>query len=60
MTTKEELAKEWVGRRVEFSGEDEAPNISSLIDKELKAAFLAGYEVGLEEARKSSQDYWKE
>lgn len=33
MKTKEELAKEWVGRRVEFSGEDEAPNISSLIDK---------------------------
>ena len=44
--TPRELADQFVARRVEFSGEDESPNISSSIDKELKWAYLAGLEAG--------------
>lgn len=46
--TKEELeawARELVNRRVEFSGEDEAPGISHIIDKELIWALKEGYEL---------------
>lgn len=45
--TQAEIEKEaqgWVAGRVQLSGEDEAPNISSSIDKELKIAFIAGAE----------------
>ena len=51
ITTPEDKAAEWVSRRVEFSGEDESPNISHLIDKELKVAFLAGHAAGKQEER---------
>lgn len=51
ITTPEDKAAEWVSRRVEFSGEDESPNISHLIDKELKVAFLAGHATGKQEER---------
>lgn len=52
ITTPEDKATEWVSRRVEFSGEDESPNISHLIDKELKVAFLAGHAAGKQEAER--------
>jgi hypothetical protein len=51
ITTPEDKAAEWVSRRVEFSGEDESPNISHLIDKELKIAYLAGHAAGKQDER---------